>query len=182
MAGADRNLRNVKVFVLYLLENINYPLDFFTINDMVMQTDYVMYLDFAEGFNEMLDGDLIEKIELEGEDPLYMITSKGRCVARELHGDILSTILDQSLAKALRYLDFKKRGVTAKCSIERLEDGRYSVNSTFTEQGVQIFNQSLIVDSEDRALKMKYNFYERPEAIYKGVLALMAGNVNFLFD
>jgi hypothetical protein len=167
---------------LYLLENINYPLDFFTINDIVMQTDYVMYLDFAEGFGEMLDGDLIEKIELEGEDDLYMVTPKGRCVARELHGDILATILDQSLTKALRYLDFKKRGVVPKCTVEKLDDGRYSVNCSFTEQKEVIFSQSLTVDTENRALRMKENFYERPEAIYKGVLALMAGNVNYLFD
>ena len=45
---------NVKIFILYLMENINYPLDYITLNDIVMQTDYVMYLDFAEGFSEML--------------------------------------------------------------------------------------------------------------------------------
>ena len=54
MASPIGSMRNVKIFVLYLLENINYPLDFVTINDIVMQTDYVMYLDFAEGFNEMV--------------------------------------------------------------------------------------------------------------------------------
>ena len=32
------------------MENINYPLDFITLNDVVMQTDYVMYIDLAEGF------------------------------------------------------------------------------------------------------------------------------------
>ena len=50
---------NVKIFVLYLMENINYPIDFCTINDVVMQTDYVMYLDFAECFYEMVDAGLI---------------------------------------------------------------------------------------------------------------------------
>ena len=28
------NKRNVKIFVLYLMENINYPMDFVTINDV----------------------------------------------------------------------------------------------------------------------------------------------------
>ena len=54
MGSPIGSMSNVKIFVLYLLENINYPLDFFTINDIVMQTDYVMYLDFAEGFCEMI--------------------------------------------------------------------------------------------------------------------------------
>ncbi len=181
MGGAIGSVRNVKIFVLYLMENINYPLDFVTINDIVMQTDYVMYLDFAEAFNEMLDGGLIEKLG-DDADAVYAITDKGRVVARELKSDILPSILDNSLSAALRYINFKKRGIVAKCIIEKTDDGRYSVTCTFTEMKVLIFSQSILVDTLDRAERMKNNFYERPEAIYRGVLALMAGNVNYLFD
>ena len=39
MGSLVGNMRNVKVFVLYLMENINYPLDFITLNDIVMQND-----------------------------------------------------------------------------------------------------------------------------------------------
>ena len=163
------------------MENINYPLDFVTLNDIVMQTDYVMYLDFAEAFCEMLDGDLLEKLTVDGEE-LYLITEKGRCVARELKSDLLPSILDRSLSAALRYLNFKKRGIEAKCRIEKTEDERYTVTCSFIERGTCIFSQSLTVDTLNRAERMKNNFYERPEAIYRGVVALMAGNVNYLFD
>ena len=47
------NKQNVKIFVLYLMQNVGYPLDFLTINDMIMQTDYVAYLDFAETFSKL---------------------------------------------------------------------------------------------------------------------------------
>ncbi|MBQ9085718.1 MAG: DUF4364 family protein [Clostridia bacterium] len=181
MSGVIGNIRNVKIFVLYLLENINYPLDFVTINDIVMQTDYVMYLDFAEAFHELVDGDLLEKLEVDGED-LYTVTEKGRVVARELKSDILPSILDRSLSAALRYLNFKKRGIVAKCNLEQIDDGRYRVTCSFVEHEACIFSQSVVVDSLNRAQRMQNNFYERPEAIYRGVLALMAGNVNYLFD
>ena len=180
--------KNVKIFVLYLMENINYPLEFTTLNDIVMQTDYVMYLDFAEAFHEMLDMELIFEVRDDGKT-YYMVSDKGKCVAEELHSDILSSILDQSLAAALRYLDFKKRGIEGHCSSERRPDGRYDVTCTFTEkkpgQGterVEIFTTTLAVDSENRAERMKKNFMERPDVIYRGVIALLAGNVNFLFD
>ena len=175
------NKQNVTVFVLYLMQNVGYPLDFVTLNDIVMQTDYVMYLDFAEAFHEMLDGDLLEKLVVEQEE-LYVITEKGRCVARELKSDLLPSILDRALSAALRYLNFKKRAIEAKCRIEPLEDGTYSVCASFTENGKLIFSQTLTVDTLNRAERMKNNFYERPEAIYRGVVALMAGNVNYLFD
>ncbi len=176
------SMRNVKIFVLYLLENINYPLEFTTINDVVMQTDYVMYLDFAEAFYEMVDMDLIEKINIDDGKDYYLVTDKGRLVARELKSDLLASILDKALSKALRYLDFKKRGVVARCTVEKTDDGRYCVSCSFTEKGVLIFSQSLVVDTENRAERMRDNFYDRPEVIYRGVTALLAGNVNYLFD
>lgn len=181
MASQIGSRRNVKIFVLYLMENINYPMDFVTINDVVMQTDYIIYLDFAECFHEMVDDGLILMEEIEGE-PYYYVSDKGRLVARELHSDILSSILDQSLNYALRYLDFKRRGVSASCTSEKTEDGRYRILCSLTEKGQPIFTTTLVVDTEDRVEKMKANFRDRPEVIYRGVTALLAGNVNYLFD
>ena len=180
MSSVVGSMNNVKIFILYLMQNINYPLDFVTINDIVMQTDYVMYLDFAVAFNELLDADLIRKIEENGEEK-YIVTDNGKIVATELKTDILSTLLDKSLVAALRYLDFKKRGVTLKFEITPTEDGRYKIDTSFMEAGECVFSQMIIVDSYDRAKRMKDNFYERPEALYKGVLALLSGNVNYIF-
>ena len=89
MSSAIGSMNNVKIFVLYLMKNINYPLDFVTINDIVMQTDYVMYLDFAVAFNEMLDSGLIEKTveeasqlceggEFDSLELLYSFFSRGK--------------------------------------------------------------------------------------------------------
>ena len=75
MASLVGDKRNVKIFVLYLMQNINYPMDFVTLNDIVMQNDYVMYLDFAESFYEMLDAGLVEEIcQTDDGDPMYMVT------------------------------------------------------------------------------------------------------------
>ncbi len=180
MSSAIGSMNNVKIFILYLMKNINYPLDYVTVNDIVMQTDYVMFLDFAEGFNQLLDADLIQKVEENGEEK-YTVTQKGEIVASELKSDIISSILDKSLCAALRYLDFKKRGVTVKFDITEIDDKNYRIDTSFSENGKCLFSQMIIVDSLERAQRMKDNFYERPEALYKGVLALLSGNVNYLF-
>ena len=182
MGSAIGSMKNVKIFVLYLMQNVGRPLDFVTLNDIVMQTDYIMYLDFAEAFHIMLDDGLIRKVEKEGEETLYEITDKGLCVAETLSSDILSSILDQSLAAALRYLDFSARGVVCHAEYARREDGLYDFSCELVEQGVVIYSTTLLLDSEDRAKRLKENFYNRPEVIYRGVHALMAGNMNFLLD
>ena len=175
------SLKNVKIFVLYLLDNINYPLEYSTITDIVMQTDYVLYLDFAEAFISMQELGLIEKIEEDGKE-LFVITKRGRYCSQEFRGEIVHTLLENALQKALRYLDFKKRGVEVRSWIERAENGKIQISFSLTEKGVRIFYQTLIVDHEERALRMQNNFSERAEDIYKGMIAMMEGNANYLFD
>ena len=183
MASLVGSIRNVKIFVLYLMQNINYPLDYVTINDIVMQNDYVMYIDFAEAFHEMLDADLIEICEHnEAGDPLYMVTNKGRMVATELRSEVLTSLLDKSLECALRYLDFKKRGIKISCKVEKREDGRYDVICIIKERDDVIMQNNVVVDSLNRAKRMEDNFRDHPEIVYKGVMALLSGNINFIFN
>ena len=183
MASLVGSMRNVKIFVLYLMQNINYPLDYVTLNDIVMQNDYVMYIDFAEAFHEMLDADLIEICDHnEAGDPLYLVTNKGRIVATELRSEILTSLLDKSLECALRYLDFKKRGIKISCKVEKREDGRYDVICIIKEKEDIIMQNSVVVDSLNRAKRMEDNFRDHPEVVYKGVMALLSGNINFIFN
>ena len=182
MSSVVGSMKNVKIFVLYLMENVGRPLSFVTLNDIVRQTDYIIYLDFAEAFHKMLDDDLIAEAGVEDGDTVYEITERGRVVAQSLHSDILSSILDKSLTAALRYLDFKKRGIECHCRTQRREDGRYTLYCELLERGDVIYSTTLVVDSADRANRMKENFFDRPEIIYRGVHALLAGNMNYLFD
>ena len=183
MGARIRDKRNVKIFVLYLMQNINYPLDYVTLNDIVMQNDYVMYLDFAESFHEMLESELVcEECKNEAGDPMYIVTDKGRIVATELRSEILSSLLDKSQQCALRYLDFKKRSISVTSRIEKREDGRYDVVCIIKEKNQIIMQNSVVVDTLNRAKRMEDNFRDHPEVVYKGVMALLSGNINFIFN
>ena len=184
MASPIGSMNNVKIFVLYLMRNINYPLDFVTLNDIVMQNDYIMYLDFAVAFHEMLDGGLIEEVGRDEttKDALYAVTRKGSMVAEQLKSDLLPSILDRSLDCAFRYLDFKRRGITVDCSYEKRGDATWDVTFFVYEHGKVLMQTTLNVDSEYRMRTMRENFRSRPDVIYRGVVALFTGNVNYLFD
>ena len=174
--------RNVKIFLLYLMQNVRIPLDFATLNDMVMQTDYVMYLDMAEAFHELLDDALIEVFNTSEEPQRYVVTPKGRIVAEQLHSELLPTILDESLRCALRYLDFRRRGITTHCSVTPMPDGTAAFVCSIEQEGKVLFETRVSVDSMTRARQMEDNFRARPEAIYKGMWSLLSGNVNYLFS
>ena len=183
MASPIGSMNNVKIFVLYLMHNVGYPLDFVTVNDIVMQTDYIMYLDFAVAFHEMLDGGLIcENGTNENGEPLYSVTHKGMIVAEQLRCDLLPSILDKSLTCALRYLDLKRRRVTVDCTSQKLCDQTFDVTFYLKEKDKIIMQTTINVDSEYRSRQMREAFRDRPDVIYRGMIALFTGKVDYLFD
>ena len=175
----DKN--DIKIFILYLLDNIHYPLDFDTINDIVIQDEFVGYFDFAECFAQLLDAGHIKEETTNGID-MYCITETGSQVAVQLESSILAPIREKSLKSALRILSFQKSKAELKCSVEKRDDGKYDFRCSIHENKVPTMELHLVVDSADRAEKMKANFNERPEAVYKGILAMTACEVDYLFD
>ncbi len=183
--------RNVKIFLLYLMQNVRIPLDFATLNDMVMQTDYVMYLDMAEAFHELVDDGLIDVVSddvdipkeqgVPEDEPRYVVSAKGALVAEQLHSDLLPTLLDESLRCALRYLDFRRRGITTHCKVTPKAGGGADFFCSVEQNGQALFEIHIDVDSLARAKQMEENFRARPETIYKGMWSLLSGNVNYLF-
>ena len=183
MSSPLGNKQNVTVFVLYLMQNVGYPLDFVTLNDIVMQTDYVAYLDFAESFSRMEDGGLIEKAgSNEKGEPTYRVSDKGRTVVESLQNEILPSILEESLTCALRHLDFTRRGVKTACRITPNPRGGFDFTCSITEGDTVLLSITLWADTLTRAETMEAQFRTHPENTYRATLALMSGNVNYLFD
>ena len=174
----DKN--DIKIFILYLLHNVHYPLDFDTINDIVIQDEFVGYFEFAECFAELLDAGHIKEERTNGID-MYAITDTGSQVAVQLQSNILAPIREKSLKSALRLLSFQKSKAELKSSVEMTDDGKYSFKCSIFENKEPTMELHLVVDSKERAEKMKANFNERPEVVYKGILAMAECEVDYLF-
>lgn len=174
---------NVKIYVLNLMMSIGYPVDFTTLNDALRQTDFVDYFDFADAFHKMEDDGLLTATGMnEQGEPCYSVTSKGACVVESMRGHILPSVLEDSVVHAMRYLDFRRRGVKVSCKLQPQPDGGYYVICTVTERDRTDLSITLWVEDEATARRMETQFRERPENAYRGVRALLSGNVNYLFD
>ena len=166
------------------MQNIHIPLDYITLGEMVMHTDYVAYLDLAEAFHEMVDDELVATAgQNERGEACYLPTEKGICVAESMRRDLLPSILDESLATALRYLDFQKRGVKLSCKSEKNPDGTgYYLHCSVIEKETTLMKVTLWVDSKLRADRMIERFRNKPESVYRGITALLSGNVDYLLS
>ncbi len=181
MQSVLKEKNDIKIFILYLMRNIGYALDFENINDIVVQDGFVNYFDFAECFAELLEtGNIAEEKWPSGN--MYKITEQGIHVADTLQSNLLGMLREKSLKSALRLLSFKKRGSDISFETQDLPNGRVKVTCCIIEGGEEIMRTTVTADSTVQLEKMRYNFYDKPETVYRGMLALLSGDVNYLLE
>lgn len=182
MQAQLKEKNDIKIFILYLMRNIGYPLDFSNINDIVVQDEIVNYFDFAECFAELIDTGNVSETKDENGETVYSVTEQGKQVSDSLQSELFMMIREKSLKSALRLLDFKKRGSQIKCKSQPQPDGSYLLTCSIIESKEESMNLTLKVDNKKQLDRMEYNFNQRPEVVYRGILAVLTGEVNYLID
>jgi hypothetical protein len=225
----------VKVFILYLLEKVGYPLEYNDLASIVLRDGYVDYFDFVKYFHDLLEHGHICAVSdrdasSDGEDPhgplsaaeadpengegqtdpgtepkdgnaegeggkdaedpgnrsekspAYVVTASGRMIARGLSDDLLlAAVREKSYVSAMRHLSLEKRGAVWNHSVEKNGDG-YVFHCTIRDCDGLAFSLDLRADSFPQAERMRMNFEDKPDVVYRGIVAMVTGNVNYLFD
>ncbi|MBR4798874.1 MAG: DUF4364 family protein [Clostridia bacterium] len=176
-----RDKVDVKVFILYLMKNVGEPLEYNTINDIVLQDEFVNYFDFAVAFSELLDAKQIEETGASGVNKLYAITPSGAETLESYESTLLTMIKERALRSALRLLAFNRTGAQIKSTITGQGEG-WNLNCRIFDKEKTLFSVDVYLTDRKYAEKMQFNFEERAEIIYRGALALLSGDVNYIFD
>jgi hypothetical protein len=175
------NQTDVKIFILFLLDNINYPLDYSTIHDICIQNGYVCGFDFAACFSQLKElGHILEDGE-EGER-YYVISPTGKMVAAELQSNLLLSIREKSLKSAMRYLSFRKRKAEMASSVEQREDGKYIFHAEITDPRGDLLRLDLCMASRLQAESMKRKFDKDPESVYRRLLSVLTEDADYVLS
>ena len=173
---------DIKIFILYLLAQLERPLDYVTLHDICVQDEFVNQFDFMAEFYELIEMKALEmKAEENGEETVRL-THKGRETAETMKDRILPEILDRAVRSALQLLSFKAQGLTAHSSIEEIGGGKYVLTCKIGGRDGDHMETKLMLESLRQAERMRINFDERSEFIYRGIMALLSGNMNYLAE
>jgi len=174
----DKN--EIKTFILYLLTQIDRPVDVATLNDIVVQDDFVNQFDFMDAFFELCESGAVTKQTL-GDDEVFSVSQKGRSAVELLEGDLIGQIKERAARSAMRLLSFRRTGAKATSKITQRGDGA-SLELLITDGLGKRFDLTLNIDSARRAEAIKRNFDDNPEFVYRAVLGVLSGDINYLSD
>ena len=114
-----RTVTDIKVFLLFLLEYIRYPVDRTTLINIVSENTDEIIIDYDGCLGELTDSGHVWFDEVDGES-YYMISDSGRMVARELFDTLDEDFREKSLKCATKHLSLAKSGATTKPQSKRL--------------------------------------------------------------
>ncbi len=179
-----KDKKEIKIFILYLMDRIGYPLTLNEVSSILYQENLVSYFDCGDCFTELIDAKHIvdSGARNEAEEILYIVSSTGIQIATQLSDQISPWIKDVSYRSAIRNLSFVKRGAKTDCYKTPLTNGKFSVHCEIIEQGRKVMEATLDVDSEKEADKILFNFPRKPEIVFRGMLALLSGERNYIFE
>lgn len=172
---------DIKVFILYILKNVGGTLSYNDLHDAVVIDNMVSPFDAVHSLTELADKKNIE-IRPDKKSPkiFVSITEQGTQVAETLQSRFNDYVRTKSLESALRYLDFKKRGITAHCSVKQAEGDSYDFKVKLTEKDSTLLELTVKADNVYLAEKMRYNFESHPETVYRSIISLLSGDAGFL--
>lgn len=171
---------DIKIFILYMLKSVNEPLEFVTINDIVLQDEFVGYFDFAFCFSELLESGQIDEFH-DGSKKLYVISELGKETLESYEGSLLTVIKERAVRSAMRLMAFNGREAKISGTVTPADNG-FELRCRITDREKTLFDLSVHLSDEKYAQQMKNNFDERADIIYRGTLSLLSGDVNFIFE
>lgn len=174
----------IKIFILYLMDRIGYPLTLNEVSSILYQENLVSYFDSGDCFTELVDANhLIDSGKRdEAGNILYLVSPTGVEIATQLNDQISPVIKEVSYRSAIRNLSFLKRGAKTDFKKIPLGNGKFSVHCEIVERGRKVLDVTVDVDSEKEADKIVFNFPRKPEIVFRGILALLSGERNYIFE
>ena len=123
----------------------------------------------------------IEDVGGEGTERLYALSESGRESLESYESTLLSIIRERATKSALRLIAYKRTGNRIVSSITECGEG-YTLKCSIVDRNKTLFSTELYLTDKEYAERLKANYEERAEIIFKGALSLLSGDVNFIFE
>ena len=170
---------DLKVFLLFLLDNIRYPVDRATVMSIATENTDDISLDYDQCLGELTDSGHILYDEVDGEK-YYMISDKGRAVAAELYDNLDERFREKSLRSAVKHISLSKSGASIKAYVEETESHRFRVTLEAYDRFGDLMKTTLTLNSMAEAEQIKKNFETKPDGVYRGILFSATGRIEYL--
>jgi len=173
--GGLTNDFEVKILLCYLLLKIGQPISFELLNEILQETGFVNYFEFAEAVSDLQKTGHLQPVAGEQGQELFDLTQLGRDMAQAFHHTLPLTVREKTVEAARRRIRIQKQLDEIQVGYAPEQDG-YTLSLGMKDGGVELLGFRLFVPTEDQCVEIRDRIQEDPLLLYKTLLALLLGN------
>ncbi len=170
---------DMKVFLLFLLDNIGSPIDHTTLIEIVRKNTNEISFDYDECLRQLEESEHVWGDEFEGEH-YYGISDKGRLVASALYDTLDPEFRERSIRLAIGHISLTNRGARINAYVTETESKRYKVTMEAFDRFGEVMSVSVTVNSRAEAETIKSKYEAKPDGVYRGVLFSVTGRMELM--
>ena len=179
----------IQVFILSLMEHVDYALTYTSIADIVMQDRVVDFVDFGIYFQKLIEnGHVVEHTEDVERDelnphghPTYTVSETGHKIVEALGGSIPPFTRERGCRNALRYLDFARSGTAVSQNFTTV-GGNEMLHLEIKDRRGLCFDLTIRPDNPYQLDLIRTKFADAPEKVYKKFLAVLTGEADYYLN
>lgn len=174
-----RTMTDIKVFLLYILDRVSYPMDDITMSYIIVENAPTFSLEYNEALLDLVESGHVHAESIEGKT-YYIIEDLGRMVARELYDTLDPGLRERSEECAAKYISISERGGKVTGRITQEENGRFLAELEVTDAEGLLFSVRVARSSREEAERVKENFEQRPNVVWRSLLFAATGKLDYL--
>lgn len=171
----------IKLIILYLLNELDDSFDFETLSEIIVWDGSISYFVFSQCFDELIQTGAIEKVENPSNNTVdqYKISHIGKISIQEVEDSILGFVKERIMRSATRLLAFKKDGTNVSSSVVP-KNGGYELSCSITNKKFSLLDVKMYLDNREEAELLQASFDKQAERVYSSLLALLSGDSKFI--
>ena len=170
---------DIKVFILFLLDTIRYPIDRTTLLKIMYENIESISIDFEECLFELV-GDKHIYLDVQDEERYYMISESGRFVSAELYDMLDKTFRERVTQSVMRHMTLENSDTTVFSEIRERADRRFEVYLSASDNQGERFSLTMVTATRAEAERIRENYETRPDSVYRGILFSATGRLGYL--
>lgn len=173
--GGLTNDFEVKILLCYLLLKIDQPISFELLNEILQETGFVNYFEFAEAISDLQKTGHLSPLQGEQGQELFQLTQLGKDMAQAFHHTLPLTVREKTVEAARRRIRIQKQLDEIQVGYVPA-DGGYRLTLTMADSGVELLGFRFFVPTEDQCVEILDRIQEDPLLLYKTLISLLLGN------
>ncbi len=160
--GFIHDMMDVKVLILYVMSQVNYPVTVQQIYELAYQDDCLSYFDVCTAVPEMVKTTHLKEVE----NNCYEITEKGRADCSLTQDSIAFSVRRRAENAVARFNRQIRRSSFVKTQIISRESGECSVIMSLDDEVGNLMTLELMAPNQRQAVRLSRLFEKKAEIIY----------------